>query len=249
MSSPAFGQPKGLPFTAQESGSESLAPSQAPPSSSGVTATGEKADDGLRLEEAEALAELVRDEVAQRHVVDDHHEPDRRRGLLSRRRHGDVAKDHRDLALEVDAPGFGRHRDRFARPEERVGAALVHQRIGPERRRHLGAPGPADELDVVHIGRAVGPLIGARQRRGAVVLVEAERGHRADLELARQIGEARAVALPVVEGRLQRRRDDEGVGRPRQVPGDDDEPAVAAVPEAGEFHDALMTLHASFGPD
>ena len=37
------------------------------------------------------------------------------------------------------------------------------------------------------------------------------------------------MALPVVEGRLQRRHDEEGVGRPREVPRDDDEPAVPAL--------------------
>ena len=65
---------------------------------------------------------------------------------------------------------------------ESVGAALVDQRIGPETRRHLGAARLAHQLDMVHIGRAVGPLIGARQRRMRVVLVEAGRRHRIGLQ-------------------------------------------------------------------
>ena len=81
--------------------------------------------------------------------------------------HRHVVGDDRDLGLEIDAPGLVGHRDRIARAEERVGAALVHQRIGPEARRHLRAARLAHQLDVVHVGRAVGPLIGARQGRGA----------------------------------------------------------------------------------
>ena len=186
MSSPAFGQPKGLPLTAQESGSESLAPSQAVararPASPRPARRPRTACDwkkpkplpsscGMRLRSDTSLTSITSRIAAAASSRDAAH------------RH--VAGDHRDLGLEVDAPGFGRHRDRLARTEERVGAALVHQRIGPERRRHLGAAGSADELDVVHIGRAVGPLIGARQRRGAIVLVEAEGGHRADARAAR----------------------------------------------------------------
>ena len=53
-----------------------------------------------------------------------------------------------------------------------VRAALIHQGIGPEARGHLGAARLAHELDMVHVGRAVGPLIGARQRRQAGRFVE-----------------------------------------------------------------------------
>ena len=54
-------------------------------------------------------------------------------------------------------------RDRIARGQHAVRAALVHQRVGPEGLGHLGAARLPHQFDVVHIGRAVGPLIGARQ--------------------------------------------------------------------------------------
>ena len=207
-----------------------------------MTATGEKAEDGLRLEEAEALGELGRDEVAQRHVVDQHDQADRGRGLL------------RDAPIGT-SPVITAISASKSMPQASSGSAIGSR--GPrkaseppwyisgsvqKRRRHLGAAGLAHQLDVVHIGRAVRPLIGARQGRGAIVLVEAEGRAPSRARARGEIGEARAVALPVVEGRLQRRRDDKGVGRPRQVFGDDDEPAVAALLEGGEFHDPLMTL-------
>ena len=54
----------------------------------------------------------------------------------------------RDLALEVDAPGLVAGLDVVAGADEGVGAALVHQRIGPERRRHLHAARLAHQLDM-----------------------------------------------------------------------------------------------------
>ena len=56
--------------------------------------------------------------------------------------------------------------------EQIVRAALVDERIGPERRRHLRAARLAHQLDVIHVGAAVGPVIGARQRRGALARIE-----------------------------------------------------------------------------
>src|SRR3546814_12370475 len=37
---------------------------------------------------------------------------------------------------------------------------------------HLGAARLPDERDMIHIGAAVGPLKGARQRRGSIALVK-----------------------------------------------------------------------------
>lgn len=45
--------------------------------------------------------------------------------------------------------------------------------VGPERLRHLRL---AHQLDVIHVRRAVRPLIGARQRRRAPLGVTAPRG-------------------------------------------------------------------------
>ena len=60
----------------------------------------------LRLEEAETLGQFGRDQTAQADVVDQHDQPDRRRGLVDRGAHRHIVDDHRDLALEIDAPGL-----------------------------------------------------------------------------------------------------------------------------------------------
>src|SRR3546814_11270573 len=73
------------------------------------------------------------------------------------------SSDLRDLRLEVDAPGLLGQADRRARPDEDVRAALVDERVAPEGLRQLGAARLAQQRDVVHVGRAVGPLVGARQ--------------------------------------------------------------------------------------
>jgi hypothetical protein len=203
-----------------------LPPSQAVPSSSGVTATGEKAEDG----------EFGRDQAAQRNIVDQHHQPDRGCRLLAGCAHGHIADDHGDLAFQIDAVFRARHRDRITRPQEAVRAALIHQRVGPEARRHLCPARLANQLDVIDVGRAVGPLVGARQRRRTVMLMKTEGWHRAVLELLGEIGELRPDAHPVIQRRLQRGRDDKGVRGVRQVRRDDDQAAVAAMLERGEFH-------------
>src|SRR5438132_6629013 len=56
MSTPAFGFPNSAPLTWLSSGNASLAPSKAWPSSSGLTATGEKADEGLAWKKPKPLA-------------------------------------------------------------------------------------------------------------------------------------------------------------------------------------------------
>ena len=62
----------------------------------------------LGLEEAEALGEFGRDQVAQADIVDQHDQPDRRRRLFAGRAHRHVADDDGDFGLHVDAPGFVR---------------------------------------------------------------------------------------------------------------------------------------------
>ena len=138
---------------------------------------GRKRTRGLRLEKAEPLAELGRNEAAQRHVVDEHDEPDRGPRGIDIGSHRHVVDDDGDLAFHVDAPGFVGHHDRRARRQEAVGAALVHQRIGPEARRHLRAARLAHQFDMVDVCRAVDPLVSAGQRRAGIVLMEAVRRH------------------------------------------------------------------------
>ena len=158
MSTPAFGRPKSAPLRRETSGRWTLPSCHAPPSSSGVTATGEKAARGLRLEEPEALPQLRRNEIAQADVVDEHQQSDVAAGVGGLRRHRHVAGDDGDFGLEVDAPGFVGEQDVVARAQHVVGRALVHQRIGPELGRHRRAARAPHELDVVHVRRTIRPL-------------------------------------------------------------------------------------------
>ncbi len=120
--------------------------------------------------------------------------------------------------------------------EHLVGAALVHQRIGPEALRHLGGARLADEGDVVHIGRAVRPLIGARQRRQRLALVEAVAGDDSVLEVGGEQLELRRDPFPIVERRLQRRRDMGRVGAPGEVVAHHHQPPVAAAGKGSKLH-------------
>ena len=93
-------------------------------------------------------------------------------GRVRRNAHGHIVGDDGDFRLEVDAPGLVGDRDRRPRREEAVGAALIHQGVGPEAFRHLRAARLAHKFHVIDIGRAVRPLIGARQGRQGFRLIE-----------------------------------------------------------------------------
>jgi hypothetical protein len=191
---------------------------------------------GLGLEEAEALGEFARDKVAQGDVVDETDEQDVLQSCVSGNAAGHVAGHHHHFGLEVAAPAFVGERDRTARRQHFVGRALVHQGIGPEAFGHLGAACLSDELDVVHISRAVGPLVGARQGRERVPLVEAHHRDRLMGEVGGEQLELRRHARPVVEGGLQRRRDMGGIRAPGEIVAHHHQPAVAASLERSEFH-------------
>ncbi|MNI41295.1 hypothetical protein D3C73_955450 [compost metagenome] len=196
----------------------------------------------LGLDEAETLGQFAGDQVAQAHVVDQADQADRRQGLVAAGAERHVAGDDHDLGLQVAAPGLVLQRDGVARRQEAVGAALIHQRIGPEAFGHLGAAGLTHQFDVVHIGRAVRPLVGAGQGGGGLMLAEAAARHGFVLQAFGQGAQLGLAALPVVQRRLQRRRDQEGVREPVQVVRDDDEAAVTAVLERGEFHGEEASL-------
>ena len=119
----------------------------------------------FRLEKAEPLAELGRNQIAKRYVVDQHHQLDIRRRIPFRHAHRHVAGDHCHLGLHVDSPGLVGNWYRRAWRQEIIGTALIHQRVGPEAVGHLGATGLAHQRHVIDIGRAVSPLVGARKRR------------------------------------------------------------------------------------
>ena len=118
----------------------------------------------LRLEEAEPLAELGRNQIAKRYVIDQHHQLDMRRRILFRHAHRHVVGDHRHLSLHVDSPGLVGNGDRRARRQEIIRTALIHQRVGPEAVGHLGATRLTHQCHVIDIGRPVGPLVGTGKR-------------------------------------------------------------------------------------
>ena len=93
----------------------------------------------LRLEEAEPLGEFSRDEIAQRHVVDEHDEPDRRRRVLARAARANVVDDDGDLRLEVDPEILARHDNGLAGGEKgrpsRPGTSRDRSRTRPASRR------------------------------------------------------------------------------------------------------------------
>ena len=67
------------------------------------------------------------------------------------------------------------------------------------------------------------------------MLVEALFGEDAELQGSGEGAQQRLAAVPVVERRLEGRRDGVGLDVPREVAGNDDEPPVAAAFEGGEF--------------
>ena len=192
---------------------------------------------GLRLVEAETLGELGGNQVAQRPVVREHQQLDVLARLVGTRAHRHVVGDHRDLALEVDAELLARHHDVLAGAEKIVRASLVDERIGPETRRHLRAARLAHQLDVIHVRRAIDPLIRTRQRRHCAFETKRSRRDSALLERLGRVAQQRHAPRPVVERLLQRTREMRYGQRARQAAIHEDQLAVAsAVAQSGEFH-------------
>src|SRR3546814_19823112 len=86
--------------------------------------------------------------------------------------HWPIVRDDRDLGFKVDAMFFADGDDVAARIEEAVAAALIHQRVGPETRRHFSATRMAYQRDMIDVGRAVRPLIGTPQGRIAAGTID-----------------------------------------------------------------------------
>ena len=238
---PALARPKGLPLRSTSSGRCSLPPSQASPKFVRRHRDRRKGRGGLGLEEAETLGEFGRYQAAQGDVVDQHDQADRGPAASGAATHRHVVDDDGDLGLHVDPIGLVGHHDRIARRKETVGAALIHQRLGPEAGGHLGVAGLAHQFDMVDIGRPIRPLIGARQGRGGFVFVEPLRRLRAGFQTVRDLAKARADMGPVVQRRLQRAGDMADLGAAGQIPGNDDEAAVAGgVLECRKLHVLLL---------
>ena len=199
---------------------------------------------GLGLQEAEALGELARDEVAQRHVVHQHHETDALCGIRGRCAERHIVGHHRDLGLQVEAPLRVPQRDPCLWGEERIGAALVHERVRPERGRQLCATRSAHELHMVDIGRAVHPLVGPGQRRDAVG--GAEGLAFAGVEAGAEDVQERCDDRPVIERGLQGRCRGRRREHPLEVARYDDEPSVTTARKTRQLHGAGPLRSVSF---
>jgi hypothetical protein len=127
---------------------------------------------GLALEEAKALGQFIRDQVAQAHIVGQHDQAHTVNGVIGAGLHGHITGDDGDLGLEVDAKGFVGADHWVARADEVVTAALVHQGVGVKTAGHFRVARCAHQLHMVEVGRAVGPLVGSRQRGHALLRIE-----------------------------------------------------------------------------
>src|SRR5690606_27112207 len=117
------------------------------------------------------------------------------------------------------------------------GAALIDERVAPERRRQLRSTRLSHELDVIDVRAAIHPVIGARKRRGPVRRVERFAVACAALETGCELAELRLAFAPSIERSLQCRRDRSGGHAALEIPRDDDEGAVApARLAARKFH-------------
>src|SRR5690606_2681444 len=113
---------------------------------------GGKSRGRLGLVKPETFRQFGGDEVSQRDVVDDHQQLDVVAGGVGTGSHRYVVRYDGGFGFHVDAELLAGYADVVAGPQEVVGAALVDERVVPETVRHLGAPGFAHQLDMVHIG-------------------------------------------------------------------------------------------------
>src|SRR5271157_3182594 len=141
-----------------------------------------------------------------------------REGRLPGSSHRNVIGYDCDFPFQIEAETFiAWTMNRIGRSEEYVRAALIHQRINPERNGHLRAPGLSHERDMVHVGRAIDPLVGSRQRCSTGFFAERNCGYKASLELFRSRSEGGSDTRPVIERGLHRWRNAAGENRARQV--------------------------------
>ena len=158
---------------------------------------------GLGLIKAELLAQFRGNQLAQGHIVDQPDQLNVLSGLSGADPGGHIVGDHRHFGLEIDAPVLAFHGDGVLRADKGIRGPHIHQGVFPERGGQFGAARLAHQLDVGHVGAAIGPVIGPRQGRGAARDVKRFAG--ADLAGA-QRGVARFEpgrdARPIVEGAL-----------------------------------------------
>ena len=158
----------------------------------------------LGLKKAKALGKLIGNQVAQAHIIGQHDQTNTGQRLIGRGAHGDIGGDDGDFSLEINAHGLAGHQYIVTGAEKIIAAALVHQRVAVEVGRHLGAARLAHQLHMVEISRTIGPLIGAWQRRHAVVRIKREgMGRLAAVELVIQVLQLGRDIAPVVQHLLQ----------------------------------------------
>ena len=90
---------------------------------------------------------------------------------------------------------------------------------------------------MIDVGRGVGPLERARQRRRACLRIEDEMRDAPSLERVGDLLEPRRGRVPFVERGLQGRHHVGRIRRARKIARDDDQAPVAAMLERCELHD------------
>ena len=163
----------------------------------------------------------------------------------------DIVRYHGDFRFEIKAEAFiaARQGDGVARPKKRVRAALIQQRIAPERGGHVRAARLSDECHVVHIGRTIRPLIRPWQWRSAIFLSKRQTGGSIRLKCGgASASKSRRGKLPIVERRLQSSRN---AGGPERR-GSRSFETTASLPSRPDLSDAefhlkpvLMACHRS----
>ena len=170
---------------------------------------------GFALEKTKPFGQFVGNQVAQAHVIGQHHQTNALQRLRRRATHAHIAGDDGNFCLKINAKSLRDTGNRVTRADKVVAAALVHERVGVERRGHVGVARFAHQLDMVEIGRTIGPLVGAWQGGHALFGVKwegmAQPAAMAAVECVRQVLQLRAHEVPVVQHLLHAAGDAGGV--------------------------------------
>ena len=198
------------------------------------------------LEKAEALGQLIGNQVAQADVVDEHDQANTVQRIFGIRAHGHIAGDDGNLGLKVDTHGRAGHDHIVTGTDEVIAAALVHQRVTVEIGGYLGVARLAHQLHVVDIGRAIGPLVSTWQRRHAAQRVKREgMACLAAVELMRQILQLGSHITPVIQHLLHAVGNASGIAGLTQVARHHDQlPVTRAILVRCQLH-ALSLCFAS----